>query len=442
VGSEVRLSKTRTENSISDEESDMAVAATDTERVEIDFSIFNPFDPEYVTDPFPVVDRMLTQYPVAFHTGMNLWLVSPHDLADQVMRDARFSTRYEDWNDAPAPVPQEHWTLYDRCMAQSMLNTQPADHQRLRRLTAPAFSRRVMDQIEEKIRDNIIGIFDEIDDPTLFNFATDVAAKVPIRAIARMVGVPPDAEDLFEHGLGWNMVRATNPMYAAERDTLVQNSLPGLRYLHDTIVERRDREDPGDDFIGTLVGTEIDGERLSDMDILALIVALVVAGADTAIDLHSMAIKALLEHPDQRQLLRDRPELMLSAVVEILRWSGFSKLGGMPRFPMEDIELGGQVLTKGSLVFTLHAPSWRDPEKWPDTGRFDITRNHAGHIVFGAGPHLCIGMHLVQVQAKLMIQEFERRFGDSARIVGDIEYDPMHFNSRRVTTMMIGTGAS
>jgi cytochrome P450 len=420
----------------------MTVAATATERAEIDFSVFNPFDPEFVRNPFPVIDRMLNQYPVAFHTDMNIWLVSRHDLSSQIMRDPRFSTRYEDWNNAPPPVPEDQWTLYDRCMSLSMLNVGPAEHQRLRRLTAPAFSRRVMDQIEEKIRDNITGLFDEIRDPELFDFATDIGAKVPIRAIARMVGVPPDAEDLFEDGLGWNMVRAANPMYAAERDSLVRNSLPGLQHLLDTIVERRGRDDPGEDFIGTLVSTVIDGERLSDMEILSVIVALVVAGADTAVDLHSMAIRALLEHPDQRQLLREQPELMPSAVLEVLRWSAGGKLGAIPRFPMEDIELGGQVFERGSLVFTLFAPALLDPEKWPEPLRLDITRNHAGNIIFGAGPHLCIGMNLVQVQTKLVIQEFERRFGDSARIVGELEYDHMHFNSRRIARMMIGTGAA
>ncbi len=118
----------------------MAVATTRTGRVEIDFSIFNPFDPEYVENPFPAIDRLLTEYPVAFHTGMNAWLVSPHDLAGQVMRDPRFSTQYTDWNDAPPPVPEDRWTLYDRCRALSMLTTGPTEHQRLRRLTAPAFS--------------------------------------------------------------------------------------------------------------------------------------------------------------------------------------------------------------------------------------------------------------------------------------------------------------
>ena len=418
----------------------MTVSATATQRVEIDFSVYNPFDPEFVKNPFPVFDRMLTRYPVAFHTDLNAWLVSGHDMAAWVKRSPRFSTRYADWNDAPPPTPEDQWNLYDRSTSKSLLTADPAEHQRLRRLTAPAFSRRVIDQIEDKVRDSVTGLFDEISNPRLFNFAADIAAKLPIRAIARMVGVPPDAEDLFENGLAWNMVRASNPMFAAQHDTYVQQSLPGLRYLLDTIAERRRRDEPGDDFIGTLVSTAIDGEALSDLEILSVIQAVVVAGADTAVDVHSFGVRALLQHPDQRQLLRERAELMPSAVLEILRWSANGKFGGIPRFPLADIELGGQVLDKGSFVITLTSASWQDPAKWPEPRRFDITRNHAGHIIFGAGPHLCIGLNLVQVQAKLMIEEFERRFGDTARIVGELEYDHVHFNSRRITKMMIATG--
>jgi cytochrome P450 len=417
----------------------MSAAASATKRVEIDFSVYNPFDPEFVRNPFPVLDRMLTQYPVAFHTGFNAWVLSPHDLSASIMRNPKFSTRYEDWNDAPPSKPEDQWNLYDKCTALSLLTVEPGAHQRQRRLTAPAFSRRVMDRIEAKIRDSIHHVFDEIPDPRLFNFASDIAAKVPVRSIARMVGVPPDAEELFEHGLGFNMVRASNPMYAADRDRFVEQALPGLEYLLETVVDRRRHDDPGDDFIGTLVKTVIEGESLSDLEILAVIMALVVAGADTAVDLHSQAIQALLQHPEQRQLLREQPDVMPSAVVEILRWSAGGKLGSIPRFPVEDIEIGGQLLEKGSLVMFLQPASWNDPAKWPEPRRFDITRNQAGNIIFGAGPHLCIGLHLVQVQAKLMIEEFERRFGDTARIVGDIEYDHLHFNSRRVTKMMIAS---
>jgi cytochrome P450 len=423
------------------EEKIMAIAST-TERLEIDFSVYNPFDPEFIRDPFPVIDRMLEEFPVAFHKDLNAWLVSRHDLVVQVMRNPRFSTRYADWKHAPTPPPEDQWTLFDKCFSMQMLSVGPAEHLRLRRLTAPAFSRRVMDKIEEDIRGSVVGVFDEIEDPRLFDFATEIAAKVPIRSIARMVGVPPDADDLFQHGLGWNLLRATNPLYAAERDVYAAAALPGLQYLLDTIADRRRCEDPGDDFIGTLVSTVIDDEYLSDMEILSVIWALVAAGADTTVDLHTRAIRALLLHPDQRRLLREQPELMGAAILEVMRWSCPTKLGAIPRFPLEDIELGGQVLEQGSFVITLFAPAWLDPVKWPEPRRFDITRNHSGNIIFGAGPHMCIGMNLAQVQGKLMIEEFEQRFGDTAELVGEIEYDPQHFNARRITKMMVATSAS
>lgn len=293
-----------------------------------------------------------------------------------------------DWNNAPAPKPADQRTLYDECQALSFGILSPAEHQRMRRLTAPAFSRRVMDQIEADIRDSIATVFDEIEDPKLFDAATDIAAKIPIRAIARMVGVPADAEDVFNHGLGWNMTRASNPMFAADRDTYVQGALPGLRYLLDLIAERRRNSEYGDDFIGTLLASVVDGEHLSDMEIRSLIVSLVVAGADTAVDLHTLLIQALMRHPDQRKLLREQPDLMPAAILETLRWSGHGKFGAIPRFPLEDVELGGQVLEKGSFVMMLLAPSWLDPVKWPEPCQFDITRDHAGNIVFGALPRV------------------------------------------------------
>jgi cytochrome P450 len=416
--------------------------ATDTGRVEIDFSVYNPFDMEFMRDPFPTYDRLLSQYPVAFHTGINAWLVSPNDLVTEALRDPRFSARTADWSDAPPPKPESQWNLFDRMSERSLLNVDRSEHLRLRRLTNPAFSRRVMDKIEASVRDTIAAIFDEIEDPREFNVATEIALKVPVRSIARMVGVAPEAESLFEHGLGWNMVRAGNPMYSAqERDQFAADCVPGLQYILDMVAARRGCADPGDDFIGTLLAAEESGERLTDVEILSVISALVVAGADTAVDLHTYALYALLTHPGQRELLRSRPDLMEAATLEILRWAGHGKFGGIPRYPVADTELGGQVLEKGSFVMPLFSPAWNDPRRWPEPRRFDITRDHSGNIIFGAGPHLCIGLNLVKVQAKLMIEEFDRRFGDTAELAGEIEWDPMHFNARRMTTMMVTTGA-
>ncbi len=416
--------------------------AARTGRAEIDFSVYNPFDIEFIKDPFPTFDRLVSEYPVAFHTGINAWLVCPHDLVMEALRDPRFSTRLTDWKDAPPLKPEAERTLHDRVQEHSLLVVDRAEHLRLRRLTNPAFSRRVMDKIEANIADAIAGIFDEIDDPREFDVATQIAVKAPVRAIARMVGVPPEAAELFEHGLGWNSVRAGNPMYSAqEREQFARDTLPGLEYILDMVAGRRARQDPGDDFIGTLIATEDDGERLTDMEIVSLIQGLVVAGADTAVDVHTLAIHALLTHPGQRALLRARPELGEAAVLEILRWGAPGKFGGIPRFPLADTEFGGQVLEKGSFIMPLFSPAWNDRAKWPEPRRFDITRDHSGNIIFGAGPHLCIGLNLVKVQARLMIGEFERRFGDGAELTGEIEYDPMHFNARRMAKLMVRTGA-
>lgn len=420
----------------------MTFTTTARGRVEIDYSVYNPYDMAFMQNPFPVLERMINEFPVAFHKDLNAWIVSPHDLAAEVLRSPRFSTRLADWKDAPPPRSGGEQTLFDQVWSTAMVNVGPEQHMRLRRLTAPAFSRRVMDQIEVSIRDTVVGIFDEIENPRLFNVASEIASKVPIRAIARMVGVPPEAGELFEHGLGWNLVRANNPMYSADRETYIKGTLPGLEYLLETITQRRAADDPGDDFIGTLVSTEIDGEHLSDLEILSVIMALVTAGADTAVDLHTVAIRALLRHPDQRMLLRQNPELMEGAILEILRWSASGKLGPIPRFPLQDIQLGGQMLEKGSFVMALLSASWVDPAKWPEPHRFDITRNHAGNLVFGIGPHMCIGLNLVKAQGKIMIEEFERRFGDTAELVETEEYDPMHFNARRITRLMVRTGTS
>jgi cytochrome P450 len=420
----------------------MTATAGPIERVEIDFSVYNPFDIGFVTDPFATFDRLLTEYPVAYHRDIGAWLVSPHDLALEVLRSPRFSTNFADWHSAPPRKPEAEWDLFDRQSAMGLGTVAAKDHMRLRRLTAPAFSRRVMDQIEANIRGCIVDVFDEIADPREVDAASEIAAKVPIRAVARMVGVPAEAEELFEHGLGWNLVRSSNPMYSEEdRKRYAAGTLPGLNYLLDIIAERRAAADPGDDFIGTLIATRIDGEQLDDMEILSVITALVTAGADTAVDLHTLAVDALLRHPDQRALLREHPELMDGAILEILRWSGHGKFGGLPRFALEDIELGGQILEKGSFVMPLFATAWLDPAKWPEPRRFDITRNHAGNLVFGAGPHLCIGLNLVKVQGKLMIEEFERRFPD-AELTGEVEFDPVHFNARRMTKLMVRTGAA
>ncbi len=410
-----------------------------TARPEIDFSVYNPFSQDFIHDPWPTWDRLLADYPIAYHREMGVWGVFSHDLCFEALKSPQMTLSFRGSKFAPPPKAESEKNDFDRMNDHSLFTVDATSHMRLRKLTVPAFAKQVMDQIEEKIRDLIVDVFDEIGTPQEFDAATQVAGKIPIRAISRMSGVPRDAEDLFEHGLAYNLVYTGNPLISAEqREAAVQATLPGFALLKELIAERRGRANPGDDFLGTLVGTvDEKGDRLSDWDIISLISALVVAGSDTVTDLHTYGIMGLLTHRDQWALVRQRPDLMESATLEILRHGGMGKTG-VYRFPLQDIELGGQTIGKGETVMVSLQPAWNDPQKWPEPRRFDITRPQEGNLIFGAGPHFCIGLNLVKVQGKLMVTELSRRFPD-AELVGDFEYDYMHHNARRLTKMLVKT---
>ncbi len=408
-------------------------------RTEIDFAVYNPFSRDFIHDPWPTWDRLLADYPIAYHRDMGVWGVFSHELCFEALKSPLLTPSFRASKNVPLPKPDAEKTDFDRRNDHSLFSAEPAAHMRLRKLTVPAFAKQVMDQIEEKIRDLIIGVFDEIGTPEEFDAATQVAGKIPIRAISRMSGVPRDAEDLFEHGLAYNLVYTGNPLISAEqRAAAMEATLPGFALLKELIAERRGRANPGDDFLGTLVGTiDENGDRLSDWDIISLISALVVAGADTVTDLHTYGIMEMLTHRDQWQLLRQRPELMENTTLEILRHGGMGKTG-VYRFPLQEIDLGGERIGKGETIMVSLQPAWNDPKKWPEPRRFDIARPQDGNLIFGAGPHFCIGLNLVKVQGKLMINELSRRFPE-AELVGDFEYDYSHHNARRFTRMPVKT---
>jgi cytochrome P450 len=403
------------------------------------FDVYNPFSPDFIHDPRPTWNRLLEDYPLAWHREMELWLVCPHDLAFEALRTPKFSMLIKDWEKAPPPVPEDQKTDFHRAAEFSLLAVPPAQHVRQRKLTQPAFSRAVMDQIELKIRDLFREVFDELADRKEIDVVTDVAERLPMMSIARMVGVPRAEEALFNEGLGYNLVRSTDPLRSdADRAAAIQGTLPGFKFLREHIAKRRAAKDVGDDFLGMLIKSEIDGDKLNDWEITALITALITAGADTVLDLYMGAAKTLLEHPDQYKMLRENPDLMENAVLEVLRYSIPGKVGPIPRFVSEDMEWGGQPMKKGELVMVAMSAAWSDPKRWDNPDKFDITRNQDGNIIFGAGPHFCIGLNLVKTQGKLFIEEFTRRF-PNAELTGEMEYDYHHFNARRLKKLMVRT---
>lgn len=409
-------------------------------RAEIDGSVFNPFSPDFIRAPHDTWQRLLRDHPIAWHKNLQMWVVNSHELCGKMLKDNTFSPNFRFWEHAPPEKPEAEKNDFDHTFDHSLFTVSQKEHLKLRKLTMPAFSKPVMGKIDGKIRDLVEQCFDDIGDVEEFDVYDAIATKLPVRAIARMVGVPIDMEDFF-HEYAVNVVMATRPnLKPAEREKAVAGTLPGFELFKKLIAERRAMDDPGDDFLGSLVKARDGDDQLDDYDILSIILALITAGSDTATDLHTFAIKGLLEHPDQMEKLRQRPELMENAIIELLRYGSFGKLPFF-RFATQDVEFAGQHIRKGECILINLTAAWNDPAQYPDWDKLDIERRLDGNLVFGAGAHFCIGTYLVRVQGSLVINEFMKRFPDAelANGDGDVDYDFQHHNARRINRLRVKT---
>lgn len=410
-------------------------------RVEIDSKVFNPYSKDFIRNPDPVWQLLLRDYPCAWHKDLGMWLVSSHALCDQMLKDNRFSPNFRHWEHAPPPKPQDQKNDFDLSFEKGFFAVTPEQHLRLRKLTMPAFSRPVMGKIDAKIRDLIAACFDAVGDAEAFDVYDALASKIPVRSIARMVGVPENMEETF-HEFAVNVIKSTRiNLNPKEREVAMAATLPGFAFFRRLIDERRARPGgPGDDFLGNLVSASEGGSKLDDHEILGVIFALITAGSDTATDLHTFLIHGLLSNPDQWALLKQKPELMENAIIELLRYGSFGKMPFF-RFATEDIEFGGQPMKKGQGIGVNIQAAWHDPAKWDKPNTLDLTRRLDGNIVFGAGAHFCIGTYLVRVQGRLMLTEFMRRYPDAELVNGDgdIDFEWNHHNARRINRLRVKT---
>ncbi len=413
---------------------------SEQKRCEIDGTVFNPFSPDFVREPHATWLKLVSEYPIAWHRELNMWVVSSHELCGDLLKSHDFSPNYRLWEHALPEKLEAEKLDFDRMTDHSLFMVTQKEHLRLRKLTMPAFSKPVMSQIDATIRDLIVERFDEIGSPEAFDVYTEIASKLPVRSIARMIGVSAEHEAMFQKFANCVVLAARINLTPEQRETAMREGQEGIDYFREQIALRRALAHPGEDFLGALIAAEEDNDSLSDWDIIALISSLITAGSDTAIDLHTYLINGLLSHPDQYSLLKQQPELMENAIVELLRHGSMGKFPFF-RFAVDDTEFGGQQIRKGQSVLVNLSAAWHDPAKWENPQTLDITRDLNGNLVFGAGPHFCIGTYLVRAQARIMLEEFMRRFPDAelSGQDGDLEYDYAHHNARRITRLRVKT---
>jgi hypothetical protein len=385
------------------------------------------FDPGTRPDPYPVLRALREGSPASFMDG--LAIVAGHADCDRVLRDPTVSSERR---------KARLRTGLSSERQRSFLMLDPPDHTRLRRLVSKAFTPRTVSLLAPRIGE----ILDEslaAADMRNWDVVRDLAYPLPVRVICELLGVPESDRDLL---MSWSRLLARtlepplSPTHEADIAVAEKAHVEFTAYLRDLVAHRRVR--PGDDLLSRLVEIEERGDQLTEDELVATGVLLLIAGHETTANLIANGVLALLRHPDQLAALRADPSLAASAVEEVLRYDTPVQLTNrVARAPMR---IGAIEVADGDIVLLLLAAANRDPEVFPDPDRFDIGRGAAGHLSFAAGPHFCLGAGLARLEAGLALTAFAQRVESPVLDEDALRYRP-HVNLRGPERLIVSCAA-
>jgi len=344
--------------------------------------------------------------PVHWHvdsTGTGFWSLTKH--AD-VQRASRDPETFISGNGFTL-IDIDPDDLQGAAMGQMLPGMDKPEHTRYRRIVNRGFSPRTLRLVEDHLAQKAKAIVDNVIDRGSCDFVVDVAAELPLQAIAELMGVPAeDRRTIFE----WSnlMTGIDDPEYQGDMDATLSASAQMMAYADDLRSSRT--RDPRQDIVTTLTGAAAEGEGLTHAEFGMFFLLLIVAGNETTRNATSHGMRALIEHPDELEKLRGDPsqESISLAVEEILRWS--SPIHYFRRTATRDVELRGKKIAAGDRVVLWYASANRDAEAFPDPFRFDVGRQPNDHVAFGAGgPHFCLGANLARMELRLLFTELVTR---------------------------------
>jgi cytochrome P450 PksS len=351
-------------------------------------------------DPFPFYARLRAQsavHRVSLRGGMSAWLVTRYEDVVAVLRDERFAK-----NRLTALTPdqlrKQPWVPPAfRPLTRNMLDLDAPDHDRLRVLVQKAFTPGLVEGLRPRVQALADGLLDGLRGRPDFDLIREYALPIPTTVIAEMLGVPPADRHRFQR---WSKaIVATNPSGLGML-LVVPHVWRFLRYIRRLV--RAKRAAPAHDLLTALVQAEDAGDRLTEDELLAMTFLLLVAGHETTVNLVGNGTLALLEHPDQMDRLRRDPELIRSAVEELLRY-GSPLETATERFAREDVTVAGVTIPRGAMVFAALASANRDDRQFINPDALDITREPNKHLSFGLGPHYCLGAPLARLEGQVAI---------------------------------------
>jgi len=354
--------------------------------------MMNLFSDEARRDPYPIYERLRGLSPVHYVPApFDGWLILDYEGAKRALND------HETFSSA-VPAPR-HWFIF----------TDPPAHTKLRALISRAFTPSTVANLEPNIRELSRQLLDGVIERGEMDVAGDLSVPLPMKVIASMIGIPAADWPKFKRWsdgilkLSYARSGSQEAQEAVREFAAVTAEMDP--YLREMTGQRRAA--PQNDLLTRLIEAEVEGERLTHEEILGFFQLLLVGGQETTTNLINNAILCFLENTDQFLLLRNAAELLPSAIEEVLRYR--SPLQWVMRTPRRDIEVQGQPIPAGKLVLPMIGSANRDPDKFKDADRFDITRAPNAHIAFGHGIHSCVGAVLARMEARITLSDFLRR---------------------------------
>jgi cytochrome P450 len=403
-------------------------------------TLFDPNSKAYSENPGPQCIAMAERGPLVWYAPWQAWIMTQMpDIMDCWKREY-LSSDFYDWEFAPVrPTEEANWSNFEKALVGHSLLDDPIHHRLVRKITAPAFSRNVVDNIQRRIEPHVQKLFNDLGEPESFDYIDKVASHIPFISITAMIGIPekywPEMKRVTK-----TFTETWNPTISEERRLRAQDdSNKAIDILQIVIAERRKNPQEGD-FLSALLKIESENEGFNEWDVITLILALIGAGADTTLVAQQWSVYALLKSPDQIPFAMETADTFSNAFSEISRWAGNSKMG-FARYAPADMDLLGQQVKKGQMVLMMPHLKDHDPKHYQNPEKLDVRRVFNPDVLFGYGPRFCIGAALAKRQLYLTLSEMFKRF-PNITLAEEPERDLEDHNSVVFKKLMLKTNCA
>lgn len=354
---------------------------------------------QFKEDAYEIYKESRKKQPILFVNQVEIgkeWLITRYEDALPLLKDNRLK---KDWTNVFSQDIKNMYLSVDNSdhLTTHMLNSDPPNHSRLRSLVQKAFTPKMIAQLDGRIQRIADDLISDIERKGTLNLVDDYSFPLPIIVISEMLGIPKEDQAKFRIWSHAVIASPETPEEIKETEKQLSEFITYLQYLVDI-----KRKEPKEDLVSALILAESEGHKLSARELYSMIMLLIVAGHETTVNLITNTVLALLENPNQLQLLKDNPKLIDSAIEEGLRYYSPVEVT-TARWAMEPFQIHHQTIQKGDMVIIALASANRDETVFENPEIFDITRENNRHIAFGHGSHFCLGAPLARLEAKIAI---------------------------------------